>query len=120
MVTDVTMSAKRSQQVDFTISYIDSGISTVVPIKEKEENAWNFMKPLTPQLWFTIGAFFIFTGFVVWALEHRGNHEFRGPPHKQVGMIFWFAFSTLTFSQSKSSILEIIFVSLGLKKLAHP
>ncbi|KAG6428783.1 hypothetical protein SASPL_106820 [Salvia splendens] len=30
------------------------------------------------------------------------NEEFQGPLHQQVGMILWFAFSTLTFSQSKS------------------
>ncbi|XP_047959791.1 glutamate receptor 2.7-like [Salvia hispanica] len=98
VVADITMSASRAQQVDFTIPYIESGISTVVLIKDKE-NTWDFMAPLTRDLWITIGGTFIFTGFVVWVLEHRLNEEFRGPPHKQIGMIFWFAFSTLTFSQ---------------------
>ncbi|KAL6517263.1 hypothetical protein OROHE_017969 [Orobanche hederae] len=98
VVADVTISAKRSQMADFTISYIDSGISTVVPIENNgKENAWIFMKPLTKGLWFTIAGFFILTGFVVWALEHGVNEEFRGQPHKQFSMIFWFAFSTLVF-----------------------
>ncbi|XP_042049403.1 glutamate receptor 2.7-like [Salvia splendens] len=101
VVADITMTAKRSKQVDFTIPYIESGISTVVPIQESKESAWDFMEPLTAVLWFTIGAFFLFTGFVVWVLEHRLNQEFRGPLHQQVGMIFWFAFSTLTFSQKE-------------------
>ncbi|XP_042054793.1 glutamate receptor 2.7-like isoform X2 [Salvia splendens] len=99
VVADVTMSAKRSKQADITIPYIESGISTVVPIKESKESSWDFMEPLSGQLWLTTGAFFVFTGFVVWVLEHRFNEEFQGPLHQQVGMILWFAFSTLTFSQ---------------------
>ncbi|KAL1551842.1 glutamate receptor 2.7-like [Salvia divinorum] len=101
VVADVTMSATRAQQVDFTIPYIESGISTVVPIEESKESAWDFMEPLSGELWLTTGAFFVFTGFVVWVLEHRLNQEFRGPLHQQLGMIFWFAFSTLTFSQKE-------------------
>ncbi|KAL1533164.1 glutamate receptor 2.7-like isoform X3 [Salvia divinorum] len=56
------------------------------------------MKPLTTGLWLTIGAFFIFIGCVVWVLEHRVNKHFQGPPGKQVGMIFWFSFSTLVYA----------------------
>ncbi|XP_042055839.1 glutamate receptor 2.7-like [Salvia splendens] len=72
VVADITMSATRAQQVDFTIPYIESRISTVVPIKEKE-SAWDFMEPLTSKLWLAIGATFVFTGFVVWLLEYRLN-----------------------------------------------
>ncbi|KAH7858474.1 hypothetical protein Vadar_024217 [Vaccinium darrowii] len=62
----------------------------IVPIQDDgRKNAWIFMKPLQMDLWLTIGVFFIFTGFVVWVLEHRENKQFRGPPSKQVGMIFW-------------------------------
>ncbi|KAH6790011.1 hypothetical protein C2S51_005017 [Perilla frutescens var. frutescens] len=100
VVADITMSATRSQEVDFTIPYIESGISTVVLVEDKK-NAWIFMQPLTIGLWLTIGAFFLFTGFVVWALEHRVNEEFRGPPLQQVGMIFWFSFSTLVYAHKE-------------------
>ena len=99
----MTILANRSRFVDFTLPYTESGVSTIVRIKDDErKNAWIFMKPLTMDLWLTTGAFFIFTGFVVWVLEHRINEEFRGPPGKQVGMIFWFSFSPLVFAHSKS------------------
>ncbi|KAI3455710.1 hypothetical protein Pfo_012373 [Paulownia fortunei] len=108
VVGDVTIVANRSKFVDFTFPYTESGVSTIVPIKDDErKNAWIFMKPLTMGLWLTIGAFFVFTGFVVWVLEHRVNKEFRGPPLQQVGMIFWFSFSTLVFAHSKSIILSL-------------
>ncbi|KAL3528514.1 hypothetical protein ACH5RR_007836 [Cinchona calisaya] len=102
VVGDVTILANRTRFVDFTLPYTESGVSTVVRIKDDErKNAWIFLKPLTMDLWLTTGAFFVFIGVVVWVLEHRINKEFRGPPGKQVGMIFWFSFSTLVFAHKE-------------------
>ncbi|XP_016474840.2 glutamate receptor 2.8-like [Nicotiana tabacum] len=99
VIGDVTILANRSKYVDFTLPFTESGISAVVPVRDDErKNAWIFLKPLKTELWITTGAFFVFIGFVVWVLEHRVNKEFRGPKHKQVGMIFWFSFSTLVFA----------------------
>jgi ionotropic glutamate receptor len=72
-----------------------------------------FLKPLTPSLWLTSLAVFIFTGFVIWVIEHRINPEFRGTPLQQFGVIFHFAFSTLVFSQSElTSALDRFFRKL--------
>ncbi|PWA89371.1 Extracellular ligand-binding receptor [Artemisia annua] len=99
VIGDVTILSNRSNYVDFTLPYSQSGVAILVPLKaDKRKNAWIFMEPLETKLWITIGAFFIYTGFVVWVIEHRGNKEFRGPPNQQVGMIFWFSFSTLVFA----------------------
>ncbi|KAL8458832.1 hypothetical protein ACS0TY_036367 [Phlomoides rotata] len=100
VVGDVTVTANRSEYVDFTIPYTESGVGTIVPIRDNDrKNTWIFMKPLTTSLWLTIVAFFVFIGFSVWVLEHRINEEFRGPPLQQVGVMLWFSFSTLVFAQ---------------------
>ncbi|PIA37057.1 hypothetical protein AQUCO_03100069v1 [Aquilegia coerulea] len=104
VVGDVTIVANRSQHVDFTLPFTESGVSMVVPIKGGDRNAWIFLKPLTMDLWLTTGIFFIITGFVVWVLEHRINKDFRGRPAQQVGMIFWFSFSTLVFAHKERVI----------------
>ena len=102
VIGDVTIRANRLNYADFTLPYTESGVSMIVPIKvDDKKNAWIFMKPLEMGLWLTTFAFFIYTGVVVWILEHRVNKEFRGQPYKQVGMIFWFSFSTLVFAHSK-------------------
>ncbi|XP_047962196.1 glutamate receptor 2.7-like [Salvia hispanica] len=107
LVGDLTVTASRSEHVDFTVPYTESGVAILVPIRANEgKNAWIFMKPLTTGLWLTIGTFFVYTGFVVWVLEHRVNKAFQGPPNQQVGMIFWFSFSTLVFAHSKPRILD--------------
>nr|GEX74496.1 glutamate receptor 2.8-like [Tanacetum cinerariifolium] len=105
VIGDVTIRANRSKYVDFTLPYTESGISMIVPIKvDDRKNAWIFMRPLEKKLWWTTFAFFIYTGAVVWVLEHRVNREFRGRPHKQVGMMFWFSFSTLVFAHKEKMI----------------
>ncbi|KAL6191516.1 hypothetical protein ACLB2K_037906 [Fragaria x ananassa] len=76
VVGDTTIVANRSLYVDFTLPYSESGVSMIL----------------------TTGIAFIVTGVVIWALEHRENIEFRGPPQQQLGMIFWFSFSTLVFA----------------------
>ncbi|KAL1539482.1 glutamate receptor 2.7-like [Salvia divinorum] len=99
LVGDTTITANRSELLDFTFPYTESGVAVIVPIKANDsKNAWIFMKPLTPGLWLTAGTFFFFIGFVVWALEHHVNEEFQGPPLHQVGTVFWFSFSTIVFA----------------------
>ncbi|KAI3473032.1 hypothetical protein Pfo_030115, partial [Paulownia fortunei] len=89
---DVTIVANRSQYVDFTLPYTESGISM---------NTWLFVKPLTWELWLTSFCSFVFIGVLIWILEHRINEDFRGPFWYQVGMIFWFAFSTMVFAHKE-------------------
>eukprot|EP01018_Ginkgo_biloba_P014871 Gb_39752 [translate_table: standard] len=98
VVGDTTILANRSNYVDFTQPFTESGIVMVVPIKtDKANNAWAFMLPFTPGMWCATGAFFIFTGVVVWLLEHKKNPVFRGNPRSQVVTLLWFSFSTLFF-----------------------
>ena len=99
MVGDVAIIANRSLYVDFSLPHAESGVSMLVPVKDKRnKGAWTFLEPLTTDLWLASRASFIFTGFVVWFLEHRINVEFRGDTSNQLGTIFYFAFLTLVFA----------------------
>jgi ABC-type branched-subunit amino acid transport system substrate-binding protein len=100
-VGDVTITASRLDKVDFTMPFTESGWSMVVAARpDTSASMWIFLQPLTTSLWLASLAFFCFTGFVVWVIEHRVNPEFRGTPWQQFGLIFYFAFSTLVFSHS--------------------
>ena len=102
VVGDITIIADRAKHYDFTLPYMESGVQMVVSVKHDERKSlWIFLRPLSLNLWLTTGVAFIFTGFVIWVLEHRVNTEFRGPPAQQLGLIFWFSFSTLAFAHSK-------------------
>ncbi|KAL4655135.1 hypothetical protein ACB092_01G429400 [Castanea dentata] len=105
VVGDITIMPHRSVYVDFTLPYTKSGLSMAVLVKDDEsKNLWIFLKPLSLNLWLTTGATFIFTGLVVWVLEHRVNSEFRGSPKQQLGLIFWFSFSTLAFAHREKLV----------------
>ncbi|KAK1276943.1 Glutamate receptor 2.9 [Acorus gramineus] len=102
VVGDTTILANRSQYVDFTLPYMGAGVSMVVPITDgRSKSTLTFLKPLSPGLWAASGAFLVFTGFVVWVIEHRINNEFRGLPPHQLGVVFYFAFSTLVYSHGQ-------------------
>ncbi|PNT69321.1 hypothetical protein BRADI_3g53690v3 [Brachypodium distachyon] len=104
VVGDVTITASRMDKgVDFTMPFTESGWAMVVAVREDAGAScmWVFLQPLTTSLWLASLAFFCFTGFVVWVIEHRVNPEFRGTPSQQFGLIFYFAFSTLVFSHKE-------------------
>ncbi|KAK1643278.1 hypothetical protein QYE76_061083 [Lolium multiflorum] len=108
IVGDVTITASRMTKVDFTMPFTESGWSMVVAVhKDTSPTMWIFVYPLSASLWLASLAFFCFTGFVVWVIEHRINPEFRGTPWQQFGLIFYFAFSTLVFSHSRKSSLVV-------------
>ncbi|KAI3716198.1 hypothetical protein L6452_23366 [Arctium lappa] len=103
-VGDVTIITNRTRIVDFTQPYMESGLVIVVAVKELKPKPWAFLKPFTVEMWVVTGGFFLFVGSVVWILEHRLNHEFRGPPSQQVITIFWFSFSTMFFSHRENTV----------------
>ncbi|EPS66477.1 glutamate receptor, partial [Genlisea aurea] len=106
LVGDVTIISNRSQYVDFTLPFTESGVSMIVPYvaSNKMNTAWVFLRPLTWQLWVTVFCSFVFIGILIWMLEHRINKDFRGPPLNQIGMIFWFSFSTMVFAHKESIV----------------
>ncbi|KAK4737526.1 hypothetical protein R3W88_001223 [Solanum pinnatisectum] len=109
VVGDTTIVSNRSQFVDFTLPYSESGVTMMVPIKDdNRDNTWVFFKPLTWELWLTSFCSFVFIGFVIWLLEHRVNEDFRGPFWHQVGMIFWFSFSTMVFAQKERIVSNLV------------
>ncbi|KAG4401228.1 hypothetical protein GLYMA_07G226400v4 [Glycine max] len=103
-VGDITIVYDRTNYLNFTLPYLESVVSMVVSMKHDEKrNMWVFLKPLSWGLWLTTGAALVLIGFVVWFLEHRSNNTaFRGTPKQQLGIVFWFSFSTLVFAHRKS------------------
>jgi ABC-type amino acid transport substrate-binding protein len=113
VVGDITILANRSLYVDFTLPYTESGVRMLVPVQDRrQKTAWTFLKPLTADLWLGIVVFFVFTGFVVWCIEHRTNQEFRGPPASQIGSIFYFSFSTLVFAHRERIVNNLSRIAL--------
>ncbi|XVE88149.1 hypothetical protein DITRI_Ditri19aG0044900 [Diplodiscus trichospermus] len=100
-VGDITILAERTDYVEFTQPYAESGLAMIVPAKS-ESSAWMFLKPFTPAMWLVTGAILIYTMFIVWSLEHHSNPEFRGPWNNQIATALWFTFSSLFFAHREN------------------
>ncbi|CAL5037248.1 unnamed protein product [Urochloa decumbens] len=101
-VGDVTITANRAIDVDFTMPYTESGVSMLVLAKSNDKlSMWIFLQPLTNDLWIVTAVFIIVTGLVVWMNEYPTNDEFRGSRLRQFSTVFYFIFSTLTFSHDQ-------------------
>ena len=88
---DTTILTKRSLYVEFTLPFIKSGVGLVVSIEDQvKRDSVPFLKPLSWELWLTSFVLFFLIGFTVWALEHRDNPDFHGPPNYQGSTILWF------------------------------
>ncbi|KAG8380243.1 hypothetical protein BUALT_Bualt07G0173000 [Buddleja alternifolia] len=98
-VGDITITANRSQYVDFTLPIEGGGITRTQLIKyENPNNKLFFLEPLHKKLWLAAIGLFVFTGVALWILEHRFNRAFRGPPSDHVGLIFYIPFMSLVFA----------------------
>ncbi|XP_057858423.1 glutamate receptor 3.2 isoform X2 [Cryptomeria japonica] len=112
-IGDITIRTKRSNYVDFTQPFVDSGLVVVAPVRKLNSNPWAFLKPFSREMWFTTGAFFLVIGAVIWILEHKLNPDFRGEPKKQLVTIFSFSFSTMFFAhreQIVSSLARMVLI----------
>ncbi|KAK4492409.1 hypothetical protein RD792_003214 [Penstemon davidsonii] len=99
-VGDITITSKRSNYVDFTLPFEAGGVTmTMLRNYDSLYNEWFFLEPFEKKLWLTAIGLFVFTGFVVWVLEHRSSSAFRGPLAHHVGMIFYFPFMSLVYAQ---------------------
>ncbi|KAJ0640339.1 putative periplasmic binding protein-like I [Helianthus annuus] len=101
VVGDSTILASRSEYVDFTATYSDLGVGTLVRMKKKD--MWIFLKPLGIDLWLTAIAFVIFTVFVVWAIEYM-NQESENSPPLRLGTIFWLVLLTIFSAQREKKL----------------
>ena len=104
VVGDTAIIANRSEYVEFTQPYSDSGLQMLIYFKpERVESAWLFKKPFTTFMWIFTVVINVYNGFVVWLIERNHNPNFRGNIWNQIGTMLTLAFTTL-FSQQGNYI----------------
>jgi ionotropic glutamate receptor len=88
-IGDIAITMSRTQTLDFTQPFIESGLVILAPVKKHITNSWAFLQPFTLGMWCVTGLSFLVVGVVIWVLEHRINDEFRGSPRQQLITIVW-------------------------------
>ncbi|XVE68351.1 hypothetical protein DITRI_Ditri09bG0061200 [Diplodiscus trichospermus] len=97
-VGDIEITAKRAHLVEYSQPYGEVRLMMVVKKKGNEFNnvLW-FMSPFTREMWLSLVAMTVFTGFVIWLIEHRtwNNESADSPACSQVEAVFCFPFAFL-------------------------
>ncbi|XP_073117129.1 glutamate receptor 2.3-like [Elaeis guineensis] len=94
VVGDVTILAERSANVTFTEPFLVSGLSMLVRVKPDHKTLM-LTKPFSKAVWILIFSTLIYTGIIIWYIEHRRNPEFHGPWWTQLGATLWLMFSSI-------------------------
>ncbi|KAF5804707.1 putative ionotropic glutamate receptor, metazoa [Helianthus annuus] len=100
---DITITANRTEYVDFTVPYMSSEIYMLVPAAQKwNQSLVTLLRPFSPRLWLTIIGASLFIGIAIGILEYRvGNPEFNVPFYQKLVMIIWFPLSTFFFDEGR-------------------
>jgi glutamate receptor, ionotropic, plant len=68
-IGDITIRYNRTNYVDFSILYTDSGVAMIVPVKKSPKSTFTFLQPLSFGLWFGSTMFLIYAGITIWLME---------------------------------------------------
>ena len=102
VVGDITITSNRSKYGDFTLPYMMSGVSMIVPVADSHmKSPWWFLKPVTLKLWILMISLFLSKGLFVWFSEHENNPKFEGTFSEPMGKVQSFFFSIFVFAKSK-------------------
>ncbi|KAI3801671.1 hypothetical protein L1987_29783 [Smallanthus sonchifolius] len=99
---DISITANRTEYVDFTIPYMSSEIYMLVPAARKwNQTLLTLVKPFTMRLWLAIISACIFIGVAIGILEYRlqNPHFYNVPFYQKLLMIIWFPVSTIFFHE---------------------
>ncbi|XP_028773675.1 glutamate receptor 2.9-like [Neltuma alba] len=104
VVGDVTIVANRSNYVDLTLPYAESGVKMLVKVRQEQnwnKHMWNFVRPFSWDLWLSIVMFSIFIGCTLRFMERHVHNENAGPgnpppPREQLNKAVSFLWLPLT------------------------
>ncbi|KAJ8617180.1 hypothetical protein MRB53_013366 [Persea americana] len=102
VVGDITITSNRSKYGDFTLPYMMSGVSMIVPVADSHmKSPWWFLKPVTLKLWILMISLFLSKGLFVWFSEHENNPKFEGTFSEPMGKVQSFFFSIFVFAKKE-------------------
>ncbi|KAJ4786963.1 Glutamate receptor [Rhynchospora pubera] len=97
-IGDITITSSRSENVSFTEPYIGSGLTMVVPLKERGVDFLLVIRPFHWKLWVTYLSMLISTFAIIWGLEKFdscNSADNQDPWYKQLEATFWVVGNTL-------------------------
>ncbi|XP_063390634.1 ionotropic receptor 25a [Cydia fagiglandana] len=104
-VSALTMTAEREEVIDFVAPYFEqSGILIVIRKPTRKTSLFKFMTVLRTEVWLSIVAALVLTGFMIWLLDKYSPYSARNNPDAYpypcreftLKESFWFALTSFT------------------------
>ncbi|WCJ31136.1 glutamate receptor 2 [Euphorbia peplus] len=92
---DIMIKAEGFQFLEFSHPYVEAGLSMVVKTRVDKSQPWLFFTLFTPGMWFSMAAMSVFTGFVIWFIEHQNNADLNDSPATSIATVLWISLATL-------------------------
>ncbi|XP_065873254.1 glutamate receptor 3.2-like isoform X2 [Euphorbia lathyris] len=94
-VGDIMIKAEGFQFLEFSHPYVEAGLARVVKTRVDKSQPWLLFTLFTPGMWFSMAGMSLFTGFVVWFIEHQNNEELNESPARSISTVLWISLATL-------------------------
>ncbi|KAI8426778.1 hypothetical protein MSG28_014464 [Choristoneura fumiferana] len=104
-VSALTMTAEREEVIDFVAPYFEqTGILIVIRKPTRKTSLFKFMTVLRTEVWLSIVAALVLTGFMIWLLDKYSPYSAANSPHAYpypcreftLKESFWFALTSFT------------------------
>nr|QBX91201.1 ionotropic receptor 8a [Helicoverpa armigera] len=104
-ISALTMTAEREEVIDFVAPYFEqTGILIVIRKPIRKTSLFKFMTVLRTEVWLSIVAALVLTGFMIWLLDKHSPYSARNNPHAYpypcreftLKESFWFALTSFT------------------------
>ena len=93
------MSSLRQEVIDFTVPYIDLGLTVLMKKKESEKGLLAFMDPFTNDVWFLLFCSTMYVGLLLTICSKLSPYGFYGQvvqaDENVLGKVIYFFFSQL-------------------------
>lgn len=77
-VAAFTISSIRQEAIDFTIPYIDLGLTVIMKTKTSEKGLLAFMDPFTNDVWFLLFCSTMYVGFLIHVCSKLSPYGYYG------------------------------------------
>lgn len=94
-IAPLSINSQREEAVDFTKPFMTRYISVIMKKTKSETSYFEFLNPLSPQVWICTFGAFIIVSVILYFLEKLGMRKKKDYPSISFRESFWFIFGSL-------------------------